>query len=135
MRNQAKKKMQQTTNNNVNTETNEPKFLSAAKRKRKHSTEMNSYSEMEKTDLIGEIDRLNKHVNQLKILLEKANSKNSLKSTTTEQTTRRGFDFSKYHKRHILLKFAYIGWNYQVSNLSFQLIHIEIIFKSNIHII
>ena len=87
------------------------KILHAKKRKRRNS-ENTDLTQMNNNDLISEVKRLNKHIKQLKVLLDKANSKGNLDSK--DCISQRYFDFSKYNKRHILLKFAYLGWNYQV---------------------
>ncbi len=73
------------------------------------------YSQMTKSDLIQEINRLNSHVVQLKALFEKSQKTHEhLKKTDPNQ---RKFDFNRFNKRHVLLKFAYLGWDYKVKSL------------------
>jgi hypothetical protein len=36
------------------------------------------------------------------------------KKDKRKQWRERPFDFKKYHKRHVFIKFAYFGWDYQV---------------------
>lgn len=37
------------------------------------------------------------------------------------QKKQRPFDFSKYNTRHVALKIAYLGWDYQASQISNEL--------------
>ena len=94
------------------------------------------YSQMAHEDLVSEASRLRNHVIQLKNLLNKATSSRTGPANTQEakdliqqlgaidnatsskkkapkERKERPFDFSRYNKRHVLLKFAYLGWNYQ----------------------
>ncbi|XP_023246847.1 tRNA pseudouridine(38/39) synthase [Copidosoma floridanum] len=65
---------------------------------------------LEKNDLISRILQLEAYNFQLKQIMEKnANVKDVQKS----HSSKRKFDFSKCHKRHILLKLYYLGWEYQ----------------------
>lgn len=48
---------------------------------------------------------------QLKNILEK--KVNPSKEEYKRKETDRNFDFSKFQKRHILLKFCYLGWDYE----------------------
>ncbi len=88
----------------------EEKKINIPKRKRKNSenTDLTTKSNEELQD---EVRRLNKHVFQLKVLLDRAISKDKNESPK-QAKPQRGFDYNKYNKRHILLKFAYLGWNY-----------------------
>lgn len=59
-------------------------------------------------ELIEKIIRLNSHNQQLKNILEKKiNPEGSSKSYKPG----RNYDYSKSFKRHILLKFCYMGWD------------------------
>jgi tRNA pseudouridine38/39 synthase len=69
------------------------------------------YTQMTNTELIQEIKRLNSHVVQLKALFEKSQKNQGLKKPDPNQ---RKFDFNRFNKRHVLLKFAYLGWDYKV---------------------
>jgi hypothetical protein len=71
---------------------------------------------MTRDELIAEVTRLSNHNFQLKNLLEKANGKNQKLDESNKKYKDRPFDFDKYHKRHVFLKFAYLGWNYQVTS-------------------
>jgi hypothetical protein len=81
------------------------------------------FNSMTKEELIAQGKRLQSHVFQLKNLLKKArnvennteNDKNK-KQQYKRKSTRadKQFDFKKFNKRHVLIKFAYLGWNYHV---------------------
>ena len=89
------------------------------------------FESMSHEQLVVEATRLNNHVFQLRNLLAKAAgqakpsttaaAEQSAESVTDAGNTmkkkikykERPFDFGKYNKRHVLLKFAYLGWNYQ----------------------
>jgi hypothetical protein len=73
------------------------------------------FESMTREELIAELTRLNNHNFQLKNLLEKANGANQNCDESNKKYKDRPFDFNKYHKRHVFLKFAYLGWNYQVT--------------------
>lgn len=64
-----------------------------------------------KDDLVAMVLKLEAHNNQLKNILEK--KLNSTKNECKRKTTDRSLDFTKCHKRHILLKFCYLGWDYE----------------------
>jgi hypothetical protein len=99
---------------------------------RNASSELLDFTDMSREQLVIEATRLQKHVVQLKNLLAKANLKqweteriigtDAVKNILSDKKLvirdkkfkHRPFDFSKHHKRHILLKFAYLGWNYKV---------------------
>lgn len=81
-------------------------------KKRQNEDEEVDYTKMSTDDFIFEIKRLKAHNKQLKVLLEQATSnKNGEKQTYYGN---RPFNAEKYHKRHVLLKFAYLGWDYDV---------------------
>uniref|UniRef100_A0A182TAS2 tRNA pseudouridine synthase n=1 Tax=Anopheles maculatus TaxID=74869 RepID=A0A182TAS2_9DIPT len=66
-----------------------------------------------KEELIAKITQLEAHNSQLKSIVQK--SLKSREETTQTKATKkhRPFDFSKCFKRHILLRFYYLGWDYQ----------------------
>lgn len=64
-----------------------------------------------KDELVSMILKLEAHNKQLKNLLEK--KVNPSKDENKRKQTDRAFDFAKFHKRHILLKFCYLGWDYE----------------------
>lgn len=66
-----------------------------------------------KDELIEKIIKMEAYNVQLKNLLEKSIAKDSPDEDDPRfSEVRRNFDFSKQHKRHVLLKFCYLGWNY-----------------------
>jgi hypothetical protein len=81
------------------------------------------FNSMTHEQLVAEATRLHTHVKQLKNLLDKAKSDDKDNISLTGKTDsseniksnkkERAFDFSKFNKRHVLLKFAYLGWSYQ----------------------
>lgn len=66
--------------------------------------------DMSKQDLLERIYKLENEIKQLKIAKEKLNS-TGLHTENNEIAT--SFDFSRFKKRHVLLKLLYFGWNYQ----------------------
>lgn len=78
-------------------------------------------NKLTKEELIERIVKLEAFNTQLKNIMEKRNNSNKNNNQDEEEhaesegNTRKGkrnFDFSKHHKRHILLKLFYLGWNY-----------------------
>ncbi|KAM0733975.1 tRNA pseudouridine(38/39) synthase [Formica fusca] len=67
--------------------------------------------QFDKSELIDKILQLEAHNEQLRALITKATDSKSEKKEMSD-TVRKPFDFSRYHKRHILLKFCYLGWDY-----------------------
>ncbi|KAG5683731.1 hypothetical protein PVAND_012996 [Polypedilum vanderplanki] len=65
-----------------------------------------------KEDLVDRIIKLEAFNVQLKNIIEKRVNEKNQDADDTEHSSRRNFDFSKHHKRHILLKFCYLGWSY-----------------------
>jgi tRNA pseudouridine38/39 synthase len=71
--------------------------------------------------LLVEAKRLQTHLTQVKNILNKTTSAGGAaaaipsvdKANKKPKKVDRPFDFSKWNKRHVLLKFAYFGWNYQ----------------------
>lgn len=39
------------------------------------------------------------------------------------QRKQRAFDFTKYNTRHVALKIAYLGWDYQVTDIYHDIMH------------
>uniref|UniRef100_A0A182P1V9 Pseudouridine synthase I TruA alpha/beta domain-containing protein n=1 Tax=Anopheles epiroticus TaxID=199890 RepID=A0A182P1V9_9DIPT len=66
-----------------------------------------------KEELIDKIKQLEAHNTQLKSIVQK--NLQSREDTTNGKAKKkhRPFDFSKCFKRHILLRFYYLGWDYQ----------------------
>ena len=64
-----------------------------------------------KEELVSMVLKLEAYNQQLKNILEK--KLNPVKSECKRKDTDRSLNFSKFHKRHILLKFFYLGWDYE----------------------
>lgn len=64
-----------------------------------------------KDELISMVIRLEAHNKQLKNILEK--KVNPTKEEYKRKETDRAFDFTKFQKRKVLLKFCYLGWDYE----------------------
>lgn len=62
--------------------------------------------------MIDKIIQLQSHNLQLKNIIQKRDPEGDTSNEGTSKRKRK-FDFSKSHKRHILLKFLYFGWDYQ----------------------
>ncbi|XP_044749465.1 tRNA pseudouridine(38/39) synthase isoform X2 [Coccinella septempunctata] len=65
--------------------------------------------ELSKEQLISQIKSLQAHNLQLKSILSKSLNRNEVSSPKKQKP----FDFTKCSTRHILLKFFYLGWDYQ----------------------
>ncbi|XP_029170311.1 tRNA pseudouridine(38/39) synthase [Nylanderia fulva] len=65
----------------------------------------------DKSELIDKILQLEAHNEQLRALITKTTNSKSEKREMPDRV-KKSFDFSRYHKRHILLKFYYLGWDY-----------------------
>lgn len=80
-----------------------------------NSLDLNS---MNHEQLLIEATRLQSHVTQLKNLLEKATKNETIAQTATTSDSsdkkkkykERPFNFDNYNKRHVFVKFAYLGW-------------------------
>lgn len=62
---------------------------------------------LSKEELIDRVKRLEIHVTQLRNIIAKS------KSRETKKPLQRSFDFSRYNVRHVALKIAYLGCDYQ----------------------
>ena len=83
----------------------------------KNATNPNTtdYKSLTHEQLVIEATRLQQHVTQLKNLLTKANAANDELSNKKKKVFKeRPFNFDNYNKRHVLLRFLYLGWNYKV---------------------
>ncbi|XP_055703934.1 tRNA pseudouridine(38/39) synthase isoform X2 [Phlebotomus papatasi] len=67
---------------------------------------------MSKEELIDKVIQLQAHNLQLKNIIQKRDPDGKI-SEESPSKKKRKFDFSKAYKRHILLKFLYLGWDYQ----------------------
>ncbi|KAK7093454.1 uncharacterized protein [Littorina saxatilis] len=59
-------------------------------------------------DLMTRVQQLEAHVTQLRHIVLKAD-----KASARREKAQRQFDFNKYNTRHVALKVAYLGWDYQ----------------------
>lgn len=84
--------------------------------KRKFQAETDeAWTSFSREQLIQRCQQLEKHVEQLRNTIVKATGKETHeKKFKGKQSTMRPFDFSKHGKRHIFLKFFYLGWDYHV---------------------
>lgn len=64
---------------------------------------------LSKEDLVDRIRQLEFHVNQLKNVIAKANGE----KTGRPKPKERPFDWTKHNMRHVVLKIAYLGWDYK----------------------
>jgi tRNA pseudouridine38/39 synthase len=79
--------------------------------KTKKNLSKDELNALSKEELVEKIIKLEAYNKQLKNIIEKRiNSKDE--NQDIEHHSQRSFDFSKHFKRHILLKFCYLGWNY-----------------------
>ena len=83
--------------------------------KRKRTSDPDDpWASLSRADLIQRCEQLEKHVKQLRNTLAKATAKEAHEKTRKIDRAGRPFDFSKHSKRHVLLKFVYLGWDYHV---------------------
>ncbi|KAL5015313.1 hypothetical protein ScPMuIL_009583 [Solemya velum] len=64
-------------------------------------------------DLMSRIHQLESHVKQLQNVVLKGQKDGSSDQKGKNKKTQKEFDFEKYNTRHIALKVAYLGWDYQ----------------------
>lgn len=82
-------------------------------RKAKIKNNLEELSKLSKEELIDKVIKLEAYNFQLKNVIDKKfNEKHVNDINGKEEEKKREFDFSQHHKRHILLKFCYLGWNY-----------------------
>lgn len=72
------------------------------------------WSKLSREEIIQRCKQLEKHVEQLRNTINKKIDKESDEKKNKKSKTMRPFDFSKHPKRHIFLKFLYLGWDYHV---------------------
>lgn len=77
--------------------------------KTKKNVPRKELEDLPKDELVSMILKLEAHNKQLKNILEK--KLNETKNECKRKVTDRSLDFSKFHRRHILLKFCYLGWD------------------------
>lgn len=81
-----------------------------ASRKDKRKNSIAELSKMTKEELIERVLKVNSYNVQLKATINKKFTEKL--ENGSEPIDKRNFDFSKHHKRHILLKICYMGWDY-----------------------
>lgn len=86
------------------------KLIQVKTNKTKKGLSREELEKLEKSELVDMIIRLEAYNKQLKNILGK--KINPDHEDNQMQATKKNFDFSKFQKRHILLKFLYLGWNY-----------------------
>ncbi|XP_063592697.1 tRNA pseudouridine(38/39) synthase-like [Penaeus indicus] len=70
--------------------------------------------ELTREELEAKLQQLEAHNKQLKNLLAKSQGVvDETSETGAKKKKARAFDFTKHSKRHVLLKFCYLGWDYQ----------------------
>jgi hypothetical protein len=74
----------------------------------KEEDEEEKWKNLSREEIIQRCKQLEKHVEQLRNTISKTNEKESKKKSM------RPFDFNQHPKRHIFLKFIYLGWEYHV---------------------
>jgi len=82
-----------------------------SKRKLNHDEDEEKWMKLSREDIIQRCKQLEKHVEQLRNTISKTKDK---ELNEKKKKSIRPFDFNKYSKRHIFLKFIYLGWEYHV---------------------
>ncbi|XP_068212417.1 tRNA pseudouridine(38/39) synthase [Palaemon carinicauda] len=77
--------------------------------KRSKNQKSTPISQLTREELEARLMQVEAHNKQLQNLLAKSQG---IAVETAKIRKERPFDFSKYSKRHVLLKFAYLGWDY-----------------------
>ncbi|XP_015792083.1 tRNA pseudouridine(38/39) synthase [Tetranychus urticae] len=68
---------------------------------------------LSKQELISRINKLEANVRQLRSIIKKRQLDPDSSEKSGKVHKSREFDFTRYSKRHIALKFLYLGWDYQ----------------------
>lgn len=92
------------------------------------------YDTMTREQLVDECIRLQRHSNQLKNILSKTNASDKCvgkRFKPKKPWRERPFDFNKFNKRHVFIKFLYLGWNYEVCSLLHEYITFLCLFGSS----
>ncbi|KAL9704028.1 hypothetical protein quinque_007546 [Culex quinquefasciatus] len=84
--------------------------VEVVKKTKRHTRE--ELEELSKEQLMDRIIQLESQNFQLKNIIQKATGTKSDQPRSSNKNQRK-FDFSKCHKRHILLRFFYLGWDFQ----------------------
>lgn len=88
----------------------EPEINTSKRKKTEHEEE--KWTAFSREQLVQRCQQLEKHVEQLRNTISKGTSGKATNEKKNKPS--RPFDFSKHGKRHIFLKFFYLGWDYQV---------------------
>nr|XP_034191751.1 tRNA pseudouridine(38/39) synthase [Osmia lignaria] len=79
------------------------------KRKREETLQKEELQLLDKSELIEKVLQLEERNKQLEAIVNKGNEKS--RNGDAISKSQKPFDFSKCYKRHILLKFYYLGWD------------------------
>lgn len=90
-----------------------PKFEKVSIRKMSNNPEFIDYSKWSKKELLARIHELEGTKNDDKSISSDTSINNTIEITPPKRKKQKTFDFSKYSKRKIALRFSYLGWNYQ----------------------
>lgn len=91
--------------------------------KAKKGLSKDELEKLEKSDLIEMVIRLEAYNKQLKNILDKKINPQIEKNEKPIVIGKKTFDFSKFTKRHIMLKFLYLGWDYEGIYLLYKFHH------------
>ena len=83
------------------------------------------WSTLTREQIIQRCQQLEKHVEQLRNTIVKSTGKESNEKTPKIKKPIRPFDFTKHSKRHIFLKFIYLGWEYHVREEQYRIKMVE----------
>ncbi|XP_026474937.1 tRNA pseudouridine(38/39) synthase-like [Ctenocephalides felis] len=78
--------------------------------KNNKKTQVDDLQKLDKEDLIAKIIQLEAHNTQLKNIIQKSQA--GSEKDVNEKYKGKGYDFANSYSRHILLKFYYLGWDY-----------------------
>lgn len=81
-------------------------------RKVKIKNTIDELGKLTKEELIEKVMKLDAYNSHLKNTIDKKFSDRQDIKEVNDVERKRDFDFSKHHKRHILIKFCYLGWDY-----------------------
>ncbi|XP_049298310.1 tRNA pseudouridine(38/39) synthase [Anopheles funestus] len=81
--------------------------------KKEKCTTEDELQSLSKEELIDKIKQLELHKTQLKHILSRFQQTLIEDNEGKQKKKNRPFDFSKCYKRHIMLRFYYLGWDYQ----------------------
>ncbi|XP_050414475.1 tRNA pseudouridine(38/39) synthase [Patella vulgata] len=80
-------------------------------KKRKLEETAESLETFTREQLINRVGQLEKHVDQLRNIISKNTQETNLSKKANKK--QRPFDFKRFNTRHVALRIAYLGWDYQ----------------------